>query len=256
MDTKLLLVKCVSLLWLEAQQENKATKSTDLVKEAIEFVKMPEQNITISEENIVISGLKTTTDYVSNMSPTDILDRDDLLQRLKINCAHDSTTYDAIESIINKDYSASELNKKIISFRNTIRETIRVENINKLIRQAASDLTFNPDKIKDIDTYISSHIANLEKMGKGATKKELGVVSAVNFSDDQQLEKIITEAVDLDNDNGIIKTGWQDINIALQGGFRRGEQWVFPALQHKYKTGFSLTIFKQALMYNTPYMLD
>lgn len=42
----------------------------------------------------------------------------------------------------------------------------------------------------------------------------------------------------------------------LQGGFRRGEFWLIPALQHKFKTGFSLSIFSQIALYNKPYLFD
>jgi hypothetical protein len=50
-------------------------------------------------------------------------------------------------------------------------------------------------------------------------------------------------------------TGWQDLNKMLQGGFRRGESWVVGALQHKYKTGFTLSLFKQIAIYNKPAMV-
>jgi hypothetical protein len=38
----------------------------------------------------------------------------------------------------------------------------------------------------------------------------------------------------------------------LQGGIRRGEFVIIPALQHKYKTGFTLTLFSQIARLNTP----
>ena len=41
----------------------------------------------------------------------------------------------------------------------------------------------------------------------------------------------------------------------LRGGFRRGEQIVIGALQHNYKTGYSLSLFKQIAIYNVPYMI-
>ena len=42
----------------------------------------------------------------------------------------------------------------------------------------------------------------------------------------------------------------------IGGKFRLGEQWGLYGLQHNYKTGFSLTIFKQICMYNTPVLKD
>jgi hypothetical protein len=42
----------------------------------------------------------------------------------------------------------------------------------------------------------------------------------------------------------------------LQGGFREGDFCVIGALQHRYKTGFSLSLFKHLALYNTPSMRD
>ena len=42
----------------------------------------------------------------------------------------------------------------------------------------------------------------------------------------------------------------------LQGGFSRGDTVVVGALQHKFKTGFTLTLFKQIALYNKPYMIN
>ena len=42
----------------------------------------------------------------------------------------------------------------------------------------------------------------------------------------------------------------------LQGGFRRGQFSMIAALQHKYKTGFTLSILSQIAMYTKPYMKD
>jgi hypothetical protein len=38
----------------------------------------------------------------------------------------------------------------------------------------------------------------------------------------------------------------------IQGGFRPGETAVIGALQHKYKTGFTLSIFAQIALFNEP----
>jgi hypothetical protein len=60
----------------------------------------------------------------------------------------------------------------------------------------------------------------------------------------------------LNNNEGIMRTGWQGLNRMLQGGFRRGEMVAVGALQHNFKTGFSLSIFEHVALYNKPFMLD
>jgi KaiC/GvpD/RAD55 family RecA-like ATPase len=51
---------------------------------------------------------------------------------------------------------------------------------------------------------------------------------------------------------GVYKTGWSDLNDMLQGGFRPGEFVMIPALQHKYKTGFTLSLFAQIATWGMP----
>ena len=51
-------------------------------------------------------------------------------------------------------------------------------------------------------------------------------------------------------DKILLKTGWSEYNNAIGGGHYTGELTVIEALQHKNKTGFTLSIFLQTLLNN------
>jgi len=58
------------------------------------------------------------------------------------------------------------------------------------------------------------------------------------------------------NNNGKLKTGWKKLNEMLNGGIRRTELGVILALQHKYKSGFTKSIFMQIARHNKPNLID
>jgi hypothetical protein len=76
------------------------------------------------------------------------------------------------------------------------------------------------------------------------------------MADLDDVEEVFGEIQEQLSGTTVLRTGFQGLNRMLDGGFRRGEEWVIGALQHNYKTGFSLTIFKQIALYNTPILTD
>ena len=87
-------------------------------------------------------------------------------------------------------------------------------------------------------------------------EKDPSIVAEVDFSNNDAMEKAYDEVKNLEDGGLVLKSGWHALNRMLRGGFRRGEQTVIGALQHKFKTGFTLNLFRQFAMYNTPHMLD
>jgi archaellum biogenesis ATPase FlaH len=81
-------------------------------------------------------------------------------------------------------------------------------------------------------------------------------VDEIDLDNVEEVAQVFKEVKDNASGLGLLKTGYQALNRMLNGGFRRGEEVVIGALQHKYKTGFTLSLFKQIALYNEPYMID
>jgi hypothetical protein len=112
------------------------------------------------------------------------------------------------------------------------------------------------DKIKDINAYIAEVIGQLEPLQMMTGLKDPSVLSEIDIGDEGQVS-VIFDSINKNSDGVIkLKTGWQRLNKMLQGGFKRGEFCVIGALQHKYKTGFTLSLFTQIALYNKPHMKD
>jgi len=256
MDNRLLLVKCITLLYRESMITDKTDNSADMVRTVLEAIKLPEISITLNHEKEHLSALKETAIYMCSNSLDTTYEANDLLQRLKVNCGFDEKLYEAFAQGIEKEMDEPSLKRTVLSIRKFISDSFRETEAIKLVTNAANQLRFERDKIKDLRTFFRDFSTKLEPYQVEATRRDPAVVSSVDIGDTGSMSEVFEEVKQMDNKTGLLRTGWQGLNDMLQGGFRRGEQWVLPALQHKYKTGFSLSLFKQLAVYNTPVMLD
>ena len=154
---------------------------------------------------------------------------------------------------IEPDYDDAS-NKRIITslvklLNNYYKEHLAIDILNK----ATYDLKFNRGKITNFSDYLKTTISNLEPLTNViSTLKDPALVNEIDFANPDSVTEVFEEVRNLNNNTGVYKLGWQDVNIMMQGGVRRGESIGIEALQHKYKTGFSLSAFMQIALHNTP----
>lgn len=256
MTPKILLVKCLTLLFRESQLVHKTESSRDLVRTIIDSIPVPEVGMGINSEREVVASLKDTIlEMCQNPMETEY-DKDVLLQQIKLNCDGDEKLYDIIATGIEKEMSESKVKTSIVNLQRALNAYSRQEQINETLSKAAYQFKFHRDKIKDINEFIAESIAQLEALQMGVATKDPAVVTDIDLSDEEAVRNIFTEAKSVDDGTGIMKLGWQDLNNMAQGGLRRGEAVLIGALQHKYKTGFTLSMMAQVAVYNKPYMFD
>lgn len=252
MDDRLILVKCITLLYRESLITEKTDNSADLVRTILEEIKLPEYNLSINHDRDLLSSLKDTALYMCSNTIDYVYEKEELLQRLKVNCANDPKLYEAFDQGISRDMDEGSLKRTILNIRKFINDVFRENEIVKIVKDASVSINFNRDKIKNIRTFVNDLCTKLEPYQIEASRKDPGVVSFVDIGDEKSLMQSFKEVKQNNDDSGLILTGWQGINEMLVGGFRRHEQWCLPALQHKYKTGFTLSLFKQFAIYNDP----
>lgn len=253
-DNRLILVKCITLLYRESMLTEKESNSADLVRTVLEGIKLPELSLSMNSERECLMGLKDTALYMCSSVIATVYEKEDLLQRLKVNCANDEKLYDAFAQGIERDMDEPSLKRTVLSIRKYINDTFRENELINLISKANNTLKFQRESVKDIRQYVVDLSSSLEPYLLEANRKDPAVVGSVDIGDTTGLSNVFQDIQNADNATSILRCGFQGINKMLQGGFRRGECWVTPALQHNYKTGFSLTIFKQMAIYNVPKM--
>jgi hypothetical protein len=256
MNDKLLLVKCITLLYRESQLSVKSDSSKDLVANTIENIGSNNIKFNIYEDKDIIGNLKDTVQGMLNNNTEQEYDVDVLLQQLKVNCDNDINLYEILENAIKSDLSEAKLKRSILDLRHALHNHHRELKICDIINKAGYQFKFQRSSIKNVNDFISELVLQLESMQILSTAKDPAITSEIDIGDEQSTTQLFNNIKETADGDKIFKTGWQWFNNMFHGGIRRGEQVLVNALPHNYKTGFTLSLFKHIPLYNKPSMLD
>jgi hypothetical protein len=256
MDHKLLLTNGITLLYLESQLDQKTENSSGLVRRIILDAKLPDLQLGIDLGREVLQALKNTAVWMCGQPLDTEYEPEELLMRLKVDTKDDVELYAALEKFISGEYSQNKLKKLILNKQKQILDYFREVELSTIIKDMSATFTFRRDSIADLQQFVAEAIAKLDPYQIDQIIRDPAIVSEVDFGNISTVEKAFESVKNMDQGLGVLRTGYQGLNRMLQGGFRRGEEWVIGALQHKYKTGFSLSVFETIALYNTPYMID
>lgn len=256
MDNKLLLAKCATLLYRESLVPNRTDNSSELVRTVLEGVKLPEISIGINKERETLIALKKTVIEMCENPLDHEYEKSDILQRIRLNCYDDEGFYESIAQGIEGDIAESSLKRSVLNIRKALHNHFREEKVDKMLGDASFVFRHKRDTIKNVHTWISELISQLDPFQIAAQTKDPAVVSEIDIANVSQTAKVFEELKNQESGASLLKTGYREVNRMTQGGFRRGEQWMIGALQHNNKTGFTLALFIQFALFNKPLMID
>lgn len=256
MDSKLLLLKSINLLYRESLLPSKTDNSADLVRTVLEEIVLSDISLTINQDRDILVALKQTALEMCDNGVDYEYDKSTLLQTIKLNCGEDEKLYEDFTECIEPELQENSVKRSIVNIRKSINVHFREQKINEVLNKASNDFKFKRDKIKNINQFIAEVCAQLEPFQVDAMAKDPAIISDVDIGDTDSTGLVFRDIKAVNDGSGLLRTGFQGINRMLQGGFREGDCALIGALQHKYKTGFSLTLFKQLALYNTPLMRD
>ena len=256
MNLKLLLTKCISLLYRQSQLDVKDSISRDLILTTLDKIPIPETGIGSNIDKTILIDLRNTVIDMCNNPPDSEYEKDILLQHIRIVVGHDDRLYEAILQGIDKEIPENKLKKIVVEHRETIGDFFRDSKINEILDKASNMFKNNRSKIKDVGTFIQDLKLQLEPLQKMNNGKDKAIISEIFLGDTHSVNAAFKRAKAFNDTNGLIKTGWVRLNHVLEGGFRRGECVLISGLAHRNKTGFTLSLFKQFAIYNKPYMID
>jgi hypothetical protein len=253
MDHRLLLVKTITLLYRESLIDNQAENSANLVRTALENMQIKDDGLTLSKTNEILISLKATALEMCGNPIDHEYEKTELLQRLQMNCGEDTVLYSSLVQGLEPEMSESSLKRSVLNIRKSIQIHYREDKVDEIVNQAAAEFRFKRDKIKDLASWVSELRTKLETFEQGVNTKDPAIIDSVSMEDTEAVKRIYASVKEEDSGSTVLRTGWQGINRALNGGLRESDTLVaLYALEHNYKTGFSLSIFKQVSQYNTP----
>lgn len=255
LDSKVLLAKCLTLLYRENQLKNHNDSSIEMVRNVLKDVKVVEHSIGLNDDKQIISGLKATVLELCNTYQEEY-DPVDILQRTQINCEGDLKLFEAIKVGIDADYSESSLKKSIISIRKQLDAHFREKEIAESFRKASSDITYHRETIADISVYVQEFMAKIEPLTMVVKSRDPAILSSLDLGNNEEIRKVFQSLSQEAGAARVYRTGFKGMNEMCDGGLHGVETSMHLALPHKYKSGLNLSLFSQVLRYNFPKTQD
>jgi len=257
MDSKLLLIKSIMLLYRESELDNNMVNSNELVREIIDGVKLNDSSIQSGDSREALIALRSTAIWMAEEPPETKYDAEMILQRLRVNIGEDNVLFSAVESGMNTIVEQDRILRICNEHRNTLLQYLNRNKIKKVIKDASRDVLFDEENV-DWRNFTADVIQKLEPYVSGAITDTAGQVTNLDISDTEALKAVIKEGQESNSIEGIMKTGWQGFNRMMgdYNGMRRGDMILIGALQHNYKSGMLMQIPKHVALYNKPYMID
>lgn len=264
MDAKLLLVKAITLLYLNGKLVEKHSDAVTTAKDVIEQVK-PRDKFLSTEfgESDPINELRETLSHMASQPNGTEFDENELRQRFRLNVKRDDDLYSAlINGFVLESETQDKIQKMYNHQKSGIRKHIQQTKLSELLKHYFVKTTHQKDTVdyRTIVNEISEGLkpySNIDDSEHGIFSHP-GIVNNVMMSNLENISDVFTAAKDELDTRGVIRTPYQGINkmMGSHGGIRRGETTVITALTHMYKSGMTLDIFMGCPLYNKPYMRD
>jgi hypothetical protein len=256
MNNKLLLVHAITLLYRESQLKNLQENSAVLVREIVQNIQSPEVNIGVNHEFEILQGLKQLAMAMCDAPQGYQYEAMELLQQIKVICAEEEILYEAFQDGIGNELSEQTLKRTCMNYQRTLIEFLKEEKVRAIMTKAASALKFGRNKITNMKAFIAEVCSQLEPYQIDSTVRDPSIISSANTTDLESGKEVFKNVKDESAGTSVMRTGWQGLNRALDGGYRFGEEWVKAALEHNYKTGMDLSEFVDMALFNTPILKD
>ena len=247
---KLLLLKGIALLYRESKLIENNDNSADLLKRIIKEAVAPDMVIGHSIDNEVSAGLKKIAGFMVENAASHQYDDNTLRTEVRMACANDESISPIIDAYFEEITDSDRLKLTVLNLRKSLQQHFNEKDLETLLTKASIRFKTDRDNIPSVRTFLAELVGKLEPHTVSTEAKDPAINCSINLSDVAAAENLV-ERIQLQEDGThILQTGWQGINRMLDGGFRPGEQWVIGAMEHNWKTGFSLSIFRQLAVYN------
>lgn len=260
MDTKLLLVKSITLLYRESQVTPITMNSASIINEILIIIKVPETYVSGDFAKDNVSSLRETLRWMASNSLTHTYDKSELLQRLRVNCGNDDGLYESFVQGISKDLNDDDLKATIVSYRKSLFTFTNQEKVKSIMKRYTNQVLFQPNTVdwRSLISSISEELTPFGDLDESTVADSKHLVTRVNFNDFNSVRTALSRGQEEQKSIGVFKMGLQGINrmCGQFGGLRRGESVLTSALQSNYKSGLCLDMLRWAAVHNRPYMID
>lgn len=247
------LIKCITLLYREKELENSnVDNSKDIVRTIINLYRDNTKQLMGGETTMLDELKNLTIDMINNI---DGYDKHTLLNSLELILKDKESVFKMLEKTLNAELSVNGIKKSVLTIRSYLNTYYKEQQITALLNKASYSVNRGFDDMSITD-YAAKVVTNLEALTASVNVKDPGIVDEFDISNENDVGDIVGRAKKNKEEGGLLITGWNEINDMTQKGLRKGETVIINALQHKYKSGFTQSLFMQLPMHNKPILKD
>lgn len=251
-NNRLLLTRCITLLYRESLLIGETENSKDLVRSVLQEVQISEVGLGINTEREIVIALKKTVLSLCDMPSGVSYDSSDLLQRIRVDVGHDDKLYNAVKQGIEHTLEQDALKRSILSSRRSLYNFLKEKQIRALLNKATAKINYDRETISDFNMFLSELSTELDGFTLDVGVDDPAILGEVDLGSLESLETTFNDAKEILHGDRIFKTGFQGLNRMFSGGFRPGEIVQYGGLQHNYKSGMAVSLFAQFAMFNKP----
>ena len=261
MDSKLLVVKALMLVYWDSQLDTPVDGTTELVSQIVDGIRLPDNTLSMDHTRETLINLRGTIHNLITDGQEFPHNKQTLVQRLRLNIKDDDTLYNAVIDGLEGIHTQDEIKEICSRHRNDLLRYKSRKDIVEAIGGMSHQLRFKEDEVS-WEEFPDELIAKLEAFQRQSSGKGRGLagirgyVGEVDFMDEGSVNDALETAVTETSLEGILQTGIQAINrmLGVHRGFRRGDTAIVAALSHCFKSGMMLKFFMGFAMHNKPFM--
>lgn len=255
MLTQDILCCSIVLLYREYTYGNNIGNSGELIKEIIQIDRDNVKKRPIGlETNFLQELTNLILDYINHPENYDQLT---LLDTLEILYKDRLDQFPTIEKSIKTEANTEVMKQSIVTLRNKLSNFKKEYLIKTTLARVHKEMNINNSNPTMTTTEKALELmSKLEALVVNNEQQDTAILNEIDMGNEESLLKVTTKVKENSEQVGIFKSGWKQINIMTQGGFRRGEMWLINALPHNYKSGLLQSLFVQFCIHNKPVLND
>lgn len=259
MNSKQVVLKCITLLYREHQRQNNSDHSSDLVQEILATIKLPEVAIDNDRSHHIMSGMKHMAEDMCSEPLAEPFDYDDIRGRLRIVVEDDDSLYESFEISTQEKVKGDDLERVCVRLKAQLRNYLSDYHIRSILSDAGKT-AFKANRSTNWREKAAEIAASLEPhLHENLDVRDPSIVDEVELDNVEDVARIFRQAKVEESPEGILGLGLQGLNRMCgeeRMGLRRGEMVLWGGLQHNFKSGFGLTLLAQIALSNDPYVYD
>lgn len=255
MDTKLLLIKCIVLLWIRQQIGSQNDNIETLISEVIDQNKNVKGG-SVDAGNATLDGLRYIVTYLASKDINEPIDKTDILVQIKSATMNELDT-DAFVKPYFEHGNEEELKTRYFAIRGEMRGAVSMAGLQRELYAHKKELDFHTNP-QDVGRWIRGMQELLsEHTNEGTKHPTRGIVESADFDDEDSLAEMLDRGNEMVEGRFVLKSGWQFWNKATgTGGGVRGGAYLYNAATHNGKSLVGSELVRGICMHNTPALIE